>query len=692
MNTNNFPLEELSIDQLYNSGDITYEVPIYQRNYAWEEDQIRTLVQDVYDAFSANPQKTVYYIGTLVTFDKGDKVYEVIDGQQRLTTIYLLLKVLRITIKNKLTYRSRKKSKDTLKNLPSFDEMENVDTDIQNGYNYADSAISDIIDAIGTERFNNYLKHNVHILHYTVPKDVDLNHYFEVMNSRGEQLEKHEIVKAYLCETLDQAEMGKFNLIWENCSRMDIYIQQLLDDKIFGPKLNECPDKNFDDLPICPKYGMSKATIRDLMNGNIKNLTENTDCDKNDTFQPLVDFPNFLLIVLKITRILDITDNFDPTDFILDDKELINEFNKVDRKNKDFVKNFAFNLLKAKFLLDNYIVHHTYEEDKIGENPWQLRKLVLEDKKRSAKNLSDDTEIQDRLVQLLSMFEVSFSARQRKNYLFYSLLHLFSNTDLKQYADFLQKLADKYFFDIYLDPKNLNDLNNRPKPNSFDKTILKDGIIDLNIQNNKPDFNCIYGNGQTPSKGIQLYIFNYTDYKLWHKYASELRGKSYKPETRERIEFFNSLGCSDFSLDTFDSFYFSRTRKSLEHFYPTGKVDAGIELTQANINCFGNYAMIGAEANSSGSNLAPKNKIDRYSDKKYDQISVASLKFKIMMQICMDNCKKQLIGEIHRSTEMEWNFEDIASHQKRMLSILLPPHNRNDEWKPELVSYTDVCP
>lgn len=134
MNTNNFPLEELSIDQLYNSGDITYEVPIYQRNYAWEEDQIRTLVQDVYDAFSANPQKTVYYIGTLVTFDKGDKVYEVIDGQQRLTTIYLLLKVLRITIKNKLTYRSRKKSKDTLKNLPSFDEMENVDTDIQNGY------------------------------------------------------------------------------------------------------------------------------------------------------------------------------------------------------------------------------------------------------------------------------------------------------------------------------------------------------------------------------------------------------------------------------------------------------------------------------------------------------------------------------------------------------------------------------
>ena len=184
MNANNFPLEKLSIDQLYNSGDITYEIPVYQRNYAWEEDQIRTLVQDIYDAFKATPQKESYYIGTLVTFDKGDKVYEVIDGQQRLTTIYLLLKVLQTPIKNKLTYRSRKKSKDTLENLPSFDEMENVDTDIQNGYNYAVSAISDILDTTETDSFSNYLKHNVHILHYTVPKDVDRSHELQRRTAR----------------------------------------------------------------------------------------------------------------------------------------------------------------------------------------------------------------------------------------------------------------------------------------------------------------------------------------------------------------------------------------------------------------------------------------------------------------------------------------------------------------------------
>ena len=50
------------------------------------------------------------------------------------------------------------------------------------------------------DKFKEYFLNHVHIIHYRVPKDVDLNHYFEVMNSRGEQLEKHEIVKAKLSE------------------------------------------------------------------------------------------------------------------------------------------------------------------------------------------------------------------------------------------------------------------------------------------------------------------------------------------------------------------------------------------------------------------------------------------------------------------------------------------------------------
>ena len=84
--------------------------------------------------------------------------------------------------------------------------------------------------------------------------------------------------------------------------------------------------------------------------------------------------------------------------------------------------------------------------------------------------------------------------------------------------------------------------------------------------------------------------------------------------------------------------------------------------------------MIGAEANSSGSSWDPKTKLDHYSDGKSDQVSVASLKFKIMMQICLDNHKAMLNGELERVTGMEWNAVDMQVHQNKMLDIIIRWH------------------
>ena len=134
MKTKNLPLKELSIAEIYNGDRVTYEVPIYQRNYAWEKDEISALIQDVYDAYTA--KKKTYFIGTLVSFHKGEQVYEVIDGQQRLTTINLILGVLGISLQNKLTYRARKKSNDTIQSIPNF-EIDEKDYGIVNGFKYA---------------------------------------------------------------------------------------------------------------------------------------------------------------------------------------------------------------------------------------------------------------------------------------------------------------------------------------------------------------------------------------------------------------------------------------------------------------------------------------------------------------------------------------------------------------------------
>ena len=181
MKKNNLPLTNVSIKEIYYEGQTQniYQVPIYQRNYAWEDTEINALVKDVFDSYEKSKKETekdsVYYIGTLVTYKRNDNNFEVIDGQQRLTTIYLILKALEENPKNKLTYSARKKSKDTIEQLPKVPEV--YDEGIKNGFGFAQNAIKEIVGDKKNE-FKKYFLNNVRIIHYQVPKDVDLNHYF----------------------------------------------------------------------------------------------------------------------------------------------------------------------------------------------------------------------------------------------------------------------------------------------------------------------------------------------------------------------------------------------------------------------------------------------------------------------------------------------------------------------------------
>ena len=680
-------LKECSIKDIYYGNSdtaTTYKIPIYQRNYAWERDEIFALIKDIHDSMVID--KPVYYIGTLVTFKRDENVFEVIDGQQRLTTIYIILTAMGEKLANRLAYSSRKTSTQTITAMSKFEKNKEVkdsdfgeeyDLGIKNGYNFAKEALKDV----NMDKFKEYFLNHVHIIHYRVPKDVDLNHYFEVMNSRGEQLEKHEIVKAKLSALLEKEDMKKFCQIWEACSDMSFYVQQKLPNmyiqkelpnkkNVFGTDMSNFIPQSFEELYIESNHTDDKMTtksIAELLNAPVKKEIAKGDCDSNDSFQPIIDFPNFLLIVLKITRMQE--KGFNPSEFTLDDKELINEFDKV-KLTPEFVKQFAYNLLLAKYYLDNYMVHHINGEDKAIENPWKLQYYCKKGKGKSAymTDLIDyDKSKQRELVHLLSMFEVAFTAKQRKNYLFYCLLHLFNDWDEDNYLKFVRNLANKYFFDVYLDANKLNE-RNQPKPNSFDETIIQNSKLNVGLKDINRNFNGIYPQG---SSNIPLFVFNYTDYRLWKKYADELRGNRAKKGSKARSEFFIALGCGDFGLETFDDFYFSRTRKSLEHYYPQAKAGEDKPITPEEINCFGNFAMIGSDANSSGSNWNPTVKNECYLDSKSNQVSVASLKFRIMLQMCQDN--KELKEGDKRDSGFEWNADDIQKHQEKILSIIMQP-------------------
>lgn len=667
MTDKKIPLEEKSIASLFAVNDeadrFVYEIPIYQRNYAWGKDEIEALVRDIYDAYTKAPSKA-YYIGTLVSYDRENGVFEVIDGQQRLTTIYLMLVELGIKCRNKLTYRARKKSDDTLKAIPDFNVVEK-DDGVASGYENVVTAIKEIANG-KREAFKNYFLNQVHIIHYHVPKDIDLNHYFEIMNSRGEQLEKHEIIKAKLMGILNEENDRKvFNCIWECCAGMGRYAQQNLRGlkvtDIFGDDGNVFLPENFDGIV---KYyegdggigsdRLSIATI--LKNNDTASKDESSDeFDYRDMFLPIIDFPNFLLIVLKLVLVME-KKYSDASDISLDDKELLKEFENA-KLNAEEVKKYAYYLLKTKFLLDNYVVHHQIEEERKDSNPWCLKKFCKNGKTYTFQNVTDDESDQDHLVQILSMFEVSFAAKQRKHYLVYVLRYLLEKGqgDLRKYADYLGKLAEVYLHERYLN-------NNDIKKNDYIILAATD-IDNLTVSDNSDvKFSECYGDGSdTEKQKPPLFIFNYLDYKIWKLYYESARGKTDDQKTIQ--EFFEELGCKDFGLEVFNRFYFSTTRRSLEHYYPQSLAGENGGPDERQINCFGNYAMISSAANSSGSNWSPATKIDKYLDQseKINPIGVASLKFRIMMEICRDK---------QTSVKQPWGFDEIKAHQEKMLKIL----------------------
>jgi uncharacterized protein with ParB-like and HNH nuclease domain len=196
----------------------TYKIPIYQRAYSWTDLEINTLIDDIYDYYQSG-KKQNYYIGSLVIHIDKNKEISVIDGQQRLTTLSLIINYMKNELPGlslvdnldvKLIFESRRRSTEILYQLSSKDDFEKVLTEndeLVNGYRVIKKKFQEKISPSRKkfdEGYFKYLLENVLLIKNQLPQETDLNHYFEIMNSRGEQLEKHDIVKAHLLSFLSE--------------------------------------------------------------------------------------------------------------------------------------------------------------------------------------------------------------------------------------------------------------------------------------------------------------------------------------------------------------------------------------------------------------------------------------------------------------------------------------------------------
>lgn len=625
----NKDINEFSIEELF-SQETNYLIPIYQRNYAWTKTEVEQLVMDILD-FSEKKSTQNYYIGSLIVFEKevnNKRVFETIDGQQRLTTISILLSVLKNEYKDSdfifnrlLNYESREISTRTLHQIYNGNiEIENLNPSMENAYKTIRDYLKKFNDSSKIKNFKIYLLNSVKILRVKVPKDTDLNHYFEIMNNRGEQLEKHEVLKARMLEKLtNDYDKKTFNHIWEACSDMYRYVQYGflpdLRDKIFGNEWREFICRDFDDIKnklfsninqddikhnSNDKYEYD-FTLDEIISGKCQDIEPTVTKDRNDIpdrFTSPINFQNFLLHVLKITHNKNIS---------LDDKSLLESFENID---EDFVKKFGFNLLKIKYLFDNYIIKREYTSNTDRWSLQQAYKYTYENGNRKQENIQyknrfENEDENKKVLMLISMFHVSNPSQVYKYWLTGVLNYLNKDfkdfkIDIEGYINYLEKLAKYFFRNRYL----------ANEPQSFDEIIFNNLNINDNIDVSKLNQGTL----------VEHFIFNYLDYLLW---------KLNRENNKYNFEYFN--------------FSFSN---SVEHFYPQNPIEGHKKIN--NIDNFGNLCLISVSKNAKLNNHPPKSKKEYYLNGKYD-----SLKQHIMMEKS-DN----------------WDENSIEKHNSEMLEIL----------------------
>lgn len=613
--------------------DMEYIIPLYQRAYAWEDKQLTQLVEDIEDVASdAN-----YYIGALIVSKQGDK-YEVVDGQQRLTSLYLLLNCLGVDVKDTLTFACRDKSNYTLRNIKellqenrSKLDMDRIESGIQRG-------IKILKQELNKEGFDKdaFMKKLAKVSAYRieVPQNTDLNRYFEIMNTRGEQLEQHDILKATLMSYLsDDSDKAIFAKIWDACSDMTGYVQMHFNvktrEKILGGEWHSCPSAkwmSYNNIEASDLEEGEQCCIAEIIKTDFKVAQDDAVDEDNNRirFEGVIEFPYFLMHTLKVLISLMNIRHEEPDtkiiDELLDDKKLIESFNKVishgvtsdgkvvDRK-EEFSRKFIVCLLRTRYLFDKYIIKREYANDN-ADGEWSLKDLHISGQQSKKKAYYRNTRFTrsgewattndyrtKTNIMLQSALRVSYTSPKVMHWITELLTWLSENkcahtcdNDIAEYNRTIQNIAKRAV-----------------KENFFN--VCQDGIYAMGV--NTPHI-----------------VFNYLDFLLWNN---------------DRKKY-----------DNFD-FEF---RNSVEHWYPQNPSEGTFEQWKDGVDQFGNLCIIQRNVNSKFSNMSPEAKKSTFKD----MIAKGSIKLRIMSELTEKSGDKP--------ASLYWKETVYQDHEQKMINML----------------------
>ena len=636
METNKDKVAELHVIEADKSifTKVKYCIPLYQRDYAWEEKQIVQLIEDIDDVKLGEN----YYIGSLIVASH-DNLYEVVDGQQRLTSLFLLLSYLELNDGNEeaLSFSCRDKSNYTLRHIKPIlaDERDKYDADhlqqnIISGLNIIKENIEKFTD-VQRKAFVEKLQ-NVVVYRIEVPEHTDLNHYFEIMNTRGEQLEQSDVLKARLMSELQGNEKDQqvFATVWDACRDMSGYVQMHFTPdqrgELFGSYWNQIPSNSIDDYRKLSQTSASETgalTISDIIcqDFSVEKDDGNLDDDTRVRFESVIDYPFFLLHVLKVYLKLHpgIKHKNDGKliDELLDDKKLTSAFERVldygtidgvriDRS--EFSRGFMICLLRTRFLFDKYIIKREYANES-SDGEWSLKTLNVSGPQSNKKAYFANTHFaaHKKWASTSKRFHqenLMLQAALRVSYTSPKVMHW-----ITELLKWLSQNVDKLDTKIPDYTKKINKIAKEP----VSKFLANDNY---SLGVNTPHI-----------------VLNYLDFLLWR-------------------DIWNRNANFEFEF-----------RNSVEHWYPRNPSEGTFDRWEDNVDSFGNLCLIQRNINSRFSNMSPEAKKSTFKE----MIAKGSLKLRIMSEMTEGP-----------NASHDWKESTYKKHEEKMIEILKTEIKKNE--------------
>ena len=587
-----------------------FRIPIYQRLFEWEDEQLLGLLGDmkVYFENKNIEENTPYYLGMMTVSSNEEGIADLVDGQQRFTTMMLLGIAMRnvcgsewknFATKDRLSFIAREDDKLYLQWLIGNykDSIETVSKDIPVPVNlkmqHALEVIKNFLKGLG-EGKDTYCSNVYKRLTFFVaelPADYKkspkkLNKYFETMNSAGRSLEQHEKIKVDLLKNCpDRYPKDFFNDIWNKVERMDKRI--LCDDE------NEEATYQIDaeiekvcQTEIITDYAVERQEYRDY-GMKIEDILPSEEEPKEQRarkdISSVVDFQELLILALNLTV---------NQEFPLD-KHKLEEIFKILLASYNKIPLFYRNLYLIRLLLDRYVIRVEKED---GRNTYRLR-------------LTDEevmTEEERRLVQYQSMLYVSTPVHRW----------------LVPYLNWLKNMEASVRKDLTASTllKKLKEIDNNQIHRASDLRPVEDLAY---------------------NKGVERYWFWRLDYYLWERRKEKDENGNYR--------FFDVK-----EQNTVDSYTF-RANRSIEHLHPQNQKN-NEKWDETDVNSFGNLAMISASFNSQQSNKSV--------DEKFGRIK-SQLKSKELESLKM--YKMYLAAD---ETDSGWTVDRKKTHQEEMYQVL----------------------